>query len=92
MRSPMVVDLLEGQAHRRRSGPGATFPASSGEWSFTVAMSAAGYRLGACNLGGESLVLTSELLDKLSRMSCWLDGAVRVRLECRSTADLPVES
>jgi hypothetical protein len=37
-------------------------------------------RFGAVTSGGESLVLTSELLDELSRMSCWLDGAVRVRL------------
>ncbi|MCU0621615.1 MAG: hypothetical protein MUC69_08940 [Gemmatimonadales bacterium] len=48
-------------------------------------------RFGAVTLGGESLLLTAEQLDELSRVSCWLDGAVRVRLECRSTAELPPE-
>jgi hypothetical protein len=42
-------------------------------------------------LGGESLLLTSELVDELGRVSCWLDGAVRVRLECRRSAELPAE-
>jgi hypothetical protein len=46
-------------------------------------------RFGAVTLGGESCLLTVDLLDELSRMSCWLDGAVRVRLESRSTFELP---
>jgi hypothetical protein len=48
-------------------------------------------RFGAVTLGGESCLLTADLLDELSRVSAWLDGAVRVRLECRRSAELPPE-
>ncbi len=40
-------------------------------------------RFGAITPQGESLVLSEPLLDELGRMPCWLDGAVRVRLESR---------
>jgi hypothetical protein len=48
-------------------------------------------RFGAVTAGGESFLLTVDLLDELSRMSCWLDGAVRVRLEARAAFELPAE-
>ena len=91
MRSPMVVDVFKEQLatimewHRRDC------PAF--KWGVVLHRrnERGRIRFGAVTSGGESLVLTSELLDELSRMSCWLDGAVRVRLECRSTAELPAE-
>ena len=91
MRSPMVVDVFKEQLatimewHRR--------DLPSFKWGVVLHRrnERGRIRFGAVTSGGESMVLTSELLDELSRMSCWLDGAVRVRLECRSTADLPAE-
>ncbi len=40
-------------------------------------------QFGAITPQGESFVLTQPLLDRLGEVPCWLDGAVRVRLECR---------
>jgi hypothetical protein len=42
-------------------------------------------RFGAITPQGESLLLSEPLLDGLAGMTCWLDGAVRVRLESRRT-------
>ena len=44
-------------------------------------------RFGAITPQGESLLLSEPLLDELARASCWLDGAVRVRLESRRASD-----
>lgn len=46
-------------------------------------------RFGAITPQGESLVLSEPLLDELGRMPCWLDGAVRVRLESRRLKPRP---
>jgi hypothetical protein len=40
-------------------------------------------RFGAITPGGESLLLTEPLAQELGTTPGWLDGAVRVRLECR---------
>jgi hypothetical protein len=40
-------------------------------------------RFGAITPQGESLLLTEPLLHELAGAACWLDGAVRVRLESR---------
>ena len=40
-------------------------------------------RFGAVTRSGESLPLSEALLAELARTPCWLDGAVRVRLENR---------
>jgi hypothetical protein len=40
-------------------------------------------RFGAITTQGESLLLSEPLLDGLAGIPCWLDGAVRVRLESR---------
>ena len=40
-------------------------------------------RFGAITPQGESLLLSEPMLDGLAAMTCWLDGAVRVRLESR---------
>jgi hypothetical protein len=44
-------------------------------------------RFGAITPHGESLLLSEPLLDQLSADTCWLDGAVRVRLENRRICD-----
>lgn len=40
-------------------------------------------RFGAITPQGESLLLSEPLLDEIGGVACWLDGAVRVRLESR---------
>ena len=80
MQSPMVVDVFKDQLatimewHRR------DIPAF--RWGAVIHRrnERGRVRFGAITAGGESLVLTAELLDELSRMTCWLDGVVRVRL------------
>lgn len=44
-------------------------------------------RFGAVTPDGESLILSEALLDDLASLPCWLDGAVRVRLERRRLSD-----
>jgi hypothetical protein len=44
-------------------------------------------RFGAITPQGESLLLTEPLLEELSENACWLDGAVRVRLETRRISE-----
>jgi hypothetical protein len=44
-------------------------------------------RFGAITPQGESLLLSEPLLDELALNACWLDGAVRVRLENRRICD-----
>jgi hypothetical protein len=44
-------------------------------------------RFGAITPQGESLLLSEPLLEELSGNACWLDGAVRVRLETRRISD-----
>ena len=92
MQSPMVVEVYREQLAailewHRHEVPGF-------RWGVVVHQRAerGRKRFGAVTLGGESLVLTAEMLDELSRMTCWLDGAVRVRLECRGTFELPPEA
>ncbi len=46
-------------------------------------------RFGVITPRGESLVLSEPLLDALGRIPCWLDGAVRVRLETRRLSPCP---
>ena len=47
-------------------------------------------RFGAITPQGESLLLSEPMLDGLAGMTCWLDGAVRVRLESRRTNRLSI--
>jgi hypothetical protein len=44
-------------------------------------------RFGAITPGGESFLLTEPQTQELGGLPCWLDGAVRVRLECRRLTD-----
>jgi hypothetical protein len=44
-------------------------------------------RFGAITPQGESLLLSEPMLDELGGTPCWLDGAVRVRLESRRISE-----
>ena len=44
-------------------------------------------RFGAITPAGESLLLNEPMLAELGAARCWLDGAVRVRLESRRVAE-----
>jgi hypothetical protein len=43
------------------------------------------FRFGCVTQSGESFLLTDALLQELAAQPCWLDGAVRVSLECRKS-------
>jgi hypothetical protein len=49
------------------------------------------FRFGCVTQGGESFLLTEQLLTELAAQPCWLDGAVPVVLECRRTEDPETE-
>lgn len=89
MQSPLVVGALREQLlrvldwyHRNPSGL---------EWGVVIHRRSERGRLrfGAITPQGESMVLSEPLLDELGRMQCWLDGAVRVRLESRRLTPRP---
>ena len=83
MQSPLVVDALREQLlrvlewyHQPRPGYG---------WGAVIHRrnERGRLRFGAITPRGESFLLTEPMLDELGRVPCWLDGAVRVRLEPR---------
>ena len=83
MQSPLVVDALREQLlrvlewyHQPRPGYG---------WGTVIHRrnERGRLRFGAITPRGESFLLTEPMLDELGRVPCWLDGAVRVRLEPR---------
>jgi hypothetical protein len=83
MQSPLVVDALREQLlrvlewyHQPRPGFG---------WGVVIHRrnERGRLRFGAITPRGESFLLTEPSLDELGRVPCWLDGAVRVRLEPR---------
>jgi hypothetical protein len=89
MQSPLVVDALREQLLRvldwyHRKPPGFT-------WGAVIHRRNERGRLkfGAITPSGESLLLSEALLEELGTMPCWLDGAVRVRLECRKMTPCP---
>lgn len=89
MQSPLVVDALREQLHRvldwyHQKPPGFT-------WGVVIHRrnERGRLRFGAITPTGESLLLSEPLLDDLGGMPCWLDGAVRVRLECRKMTPCP---
>jgi hypothetical protein len=83
MQSPLVVDALREQLlrvldwyHHQRPRYG---------WGTVIHRrnERGRLRFGAITPGGESLLLTEALARELGTVPCWLDGAVRVRMECR---------
>ena len=83
MQSPLVVDALKDQLLQvldwYHHGP----PRFS--WGTVIHRrnERGRLRFGAITPQGESLLLSEPLLHELASMTCWLDGAVRVRLESR---------
>jgi len=87
MQSPLVVDALREQLLRvldwYHQGPprfrwGAVIHRRSERGKL---------RFGAITPQGESLLLSEPMLEELGATACWLDGAVRVRLESRRVGD-----
>ena len=87
MQSPMVVDALREQLLRVLDWYQQQRPAYA--WGAVIHQRSERGRLrfGAITPGGESFLLTEPLTKELGGMPCWLDGAVRVRLECRRLTD-----
>lgn len=89
MPSPLVVDALREQLLRvldwYQHGP------TRFRWGTVIHRrnERGRLRFGAVTPYGESLLLTQALLVELGEQACWLDGAVRVRLECRKLTECP---
>ncbi len=87
MQSPLVVDALREQLIRvldwYHHGP------PRFHWGTVIHRrnERGRMRFGAVTPEGESLLLSEPLLDDLASLPCWLDGAVRVRLERRRLSD-----
>lgn len=83
MQSPLVVDALREQLLRVLDWYQHQRPAFG--WGAVIHRrnERGRLRFGAITPGGESLLLTEPLAQELGTIPCWLDGAVRVRLECR---------
>ena len=87
MQSPLVVDALRDQLLRvldwYQQGP------PRFRWGAVIHRrnERGKLRFGAITPQGESLLLSEPMLDELAGMPCWLDGAVRVRLESRRICD-----
>jgi hypothetical protein len=85
MQSPLVVEALREQLLRVLEWHANERPAF--RWGVVIHRrnERGRFRFGCVTQGGESLLLTAQMLAELSGQSCWLDGAVRVSLECRET-------
>ena len=87
MQSPLVVDALREQLLRVLDWYQHQRPAYA--WGTVIHRrnERGRLRFGAITPGGESFLLTEPLTKELGGLPCWLDGAVRVRLECRRLTD-----
>ena len=87
MPSPLVVDALREQLCRVLDWYRQQRPAYG--WGVVLHQrnERGTLRFGAITPAGESLLLSQALLAGLSEGPCWLDGAVRVRLEWRRLSD-----
>jgi hypothetical protein len=89
MQSPLVVDALREQLLRildwYHPGP------PRFRWGVVIHRrnERGKLRFGAITPQGESLLLSEPMLDELGAAACWLDGAVRVRLESRRLREHP---
>jgi hypothetical protein len=83
MQSPLVVEALREQLHRVMDWHAAERPAF--RWGCVIHRrnERGRFRFGCVTQSGESFLLTERLLKELAEHPCWLDGAVRVTLECR---------
>jgi hypothetical protein len=87
MQSPLVVDALRDQLLQvmdwYHHGP------PRFQWGAVIHRrnERGKMRFGAITPQGESLLLSEPMLDELGAAPCWLDGAVRVRLESRRVSD-----
>ena len=86
MQSPLVVEALREQLLRVIEWHANERPAF--RWGVVIHRrnERGRFRFGCVTQGGESFLLTQAQMADLARHACWLDGAVRVSLECRQTA------
>jgi hypothetical protein len=86
MQSPLVVEALREQLLRVIEWHANERPAF--RWGVVIHRrnERGRFRFGCVTQGGESFLLTHTQMADLAGQSCWLDGAVRVSLECRQTA------
>jgi hypothetical protein len=86
MQSPLVVEALREQLLRVIEWHANERPAF--RWGVVIHRrnERGRFRFGCVTQGGESFLLTDQQLSELTVQSCWLDGAVRVSLECRQRA------
>ena len=87
MQSPLVVDALREQLLRiiewyHQTPPGFAWGAVLHRRNERGKL-----RFGAVTPRGESLLLSEPMLAELGAATCWLDGAVRVRLESRRVSE-----
>ncbi|HET7598712.1 MAG TPA: hypothetical protein VFK09_00375 [Gemmatimonadales bacterium] len=89
MQSPLVVEALREQLHRVMEWHANERPGF--RWGCVIHRrnERGRFRFGCVSQGGESFLLTERLLQELSQHPCWLDGAVRVTLECRESVPEP---
>jgi hypothetical protein len=85
MQSPLVVEALREQLLRVIEWHTNERPAF--RWGVVIHRrnERGRFRFGCVTQGGESFLLTDAQLADLASHACWLDGAVRVSLECRQT-------
>ncbi|HEX5387579.1 MAG TPA: hypothetical protein VFW66_12805 [Gemmatimonadales bacterium] len=89
MQSPLVVEALREQLVRVMDWHVNERPAF--RWGAVIHRrnERGRFRFGCVTQGGESFLLTERLLRDLAGLPCWLDGAVRVTLECREALTEP---
>jgi hypothetical protein len=87
MQSPLVVEELREQLHRVLDWYQHGLPRF--RWGTVIHRrnERGKLRFGAVTPSGESLLLSEPMLTELATLPCWLDGAVRVRLETRRMSE-----
>jgi len=89
LQTPLVVDALREQLLRILDWYHQAPPAF--RWGVVIHKrnERGKLRFGAVTPRGESFLLSEPLLEELGSVPCWLDGAVRVRMECRRLGEQP---
>jgi hypothetical protein len=85
MQSPLVVEALREQLMRVMEWHGRERPGF--KWGTVIHRrnERGRFRFGCVTHGGESFLLSEQMLRDLAAFPCWLDGAVPVVLECRES-------
>jgi hypothetical protein len=86
MQSPLVVEALREQLLKVMEWHGQERPGF--KWGAVIHRrnERGRFRFGCVTQGGESFLLTEQMVRDLTEIPCWLDGAVPVVLECRESS------